>query len=116
MLARISQTQLVDVIQIMNTMLLKSTTAHLLFKLLVIPKFLNFLSLPVLLYTNTVSITYLSISISRYCFLLSQSHIFTFSHYGLTYPHAISYFMLHLHYPFMNKGTVVTEYYFISFC
>ena len=62
------------------------------------------------------SFYYLFISISRYCFLLSQSHIFTFSHYGLTYPHAISYFMLHLHYPFMNKGTVVTEYYFISFC
>ena len=43
MLARILQTQLVDVIQIMNTMLLKSTTADLLFKLLAIQTFLTFL-------------------------------------------------------------------------
>ena len=42
-----------------------------------------------------------------------MSHIFNFSHSGLTCPHAISYFILHLHCPFVNKGTVVTEYYFI---
>ena len=42
-LAEIPQTQMADVIQIMKTMLLKSTTAHLLFKLLVIQKLLNFL-------------------------------------------------------------------------
>ena len=58
--------------------------------------------------TNTVRITYLSI-----LFLPSLSHIFTFSHSGLTSPRAISYFILHVDYPIMNKATVVTEYYFI---
>ena len=63
--------------------------------------------------SNTVPITYLIISISRYYFLLSLTHIFTFSHSGLTCPHAISYFTLHVDCPIMNKGTVVAEYYFI---
>ena len=70
-------------------------------------------SLPILLDTNTVSITYLSISISRYCFLLSLSHIFTFSHSGLTYPHAISYFILHLHYPFYEQRDCCHRIFFI---
>ena len=41
--------------------------------------------------------------LARYCFLPSLSHIFTFSHSGLTYPHAISCFILHLHYPFYEQ-------------
>ena len=49
--------------------------------------------------TNMVPINYLSISITRYCFLPSLPHRFTFGHSGLTRMlYHISYYMETAHY------------------
>ena len=78
--------------------------------------------------TNMLPITYLRISITRYCFLPSLSHRFALSQSGLTrmlYPisyyefpacyiiYHISYYELITLFHIMNKGAVVTKYCFI---
>ena len=63
--------------------------------------------------TNMVPITYLSIYITRYCFLPSVSHRFTFGHSGLTRMLYRIYFILHGDCAIMNKETVDTKYCFI---
>ena len=67
--------------------------------------------------TNMLPITYLSISITRYCFLPSLSHTFTTSHsdsaFMLYHTSYCSYYLI------TNIGTVVSKYcifYMIPIC